>query len=206
MVIFKNNLATLLTEAEDDGGFGDPTAEDQNTTNETEGGEEPTEEETTEEDNKEEEQNDEDTEGQEDEEGGDDSFSDSEGEDDGMGESEDGETEENAEEEAPSEDSNPYKIKTYFDRLRSIRDQYTSFENIVRNNKELDSTLEDSQINTLNLIFDEIDKSQEQLSYLIVRGKILSLSADKVTNVYNKLQSKLLHLIGLYEDMINKNL
>ena len=204
MVIFKNNLATLLTEAEDDGGFGDPTAEDQNTTNETEGETEPTEEETTEEDNKEEEQNDEDTEGQE-EEGGEDSFSDSEGEDDSMGESEDGETE-NAEEETPSEDSNPYKIKTYFDRLRSIRDQYTSFENIVRNNKELDSTLDDNQINTINLIFDEIDKSQEQLSYLIVRGKILSLSADKVTNVYNKLQSKLLHLIGLYEDMINKNL
>lgn len=205
MVIFKNNLATLLTEAEDDGGFGDPTAEDQNTTNETEGETEPTEEETTEEDNKEEEQNNEDTEGQEDEEGGDD-FSDSEGNDEDMGESEDGETEENAEEEAPSKDSNPYKIKTYFDRLRSIRDQYTSFENIVRNNKELDSTLDDNQINTLNLIFDEIDKSQEQLSYLIVRGKILSLSADKVTNVYNKLQSKLLHLIGLYEDIINKNL
>lgn len=203
MVIFKNNLATLLTEAEDDGGFGDSTAEDQNTTNETEGGEEPAEEETTEEDNKEEEQNDEDTEGQE-EEGGDD-FSDSEGTDGDMGESEDGETE-NAEEEAPSEDSNPYKIKTYFDRLRSIRDQYTSFENIVRNNKELDSTLDDNQINTINLIFDEIDKAQEQLSYLIVRGKILSLSADKVTNVYNKLQSKLLHLIGLYEDIINKNL
>lgn len=204
MVIFKNNLATLLTEVEDDGGFGDPTAEDQNTTNETEGETEPAEEETTEEDNKEEEQNDEDTEGQE-EEGGEDSFSDSEGTDEDMGESEDGETE-NAEEEAPSEDSNPYKIKTYFDRLRSIRDQYTSFENIVRNNKELDSTLDDNQINTLNLIFDEIDKSQEQLSYLIVRGKILSLSADKVTNVYNKLQSKLLHLIGLYEDIINKNL
>ena len=205
MVIFKNNLATLLTEAEDDGGFGDPTAEDQNTTNETEGETEPTEEETTEEDNKEEEQNDEDTEGQE-EEGGEDSFSDSEGEDDSMGESEDGETENAEEEEAPSEDSNPYKIKTYFDRLRSIRDQYTSFENIVRNNKELDSTLDDNQINTINLIFDEIDKAQEQLSYLIVRGKILSLSADKVTNVYNKLQSKLLHLIGLYEDIINKNL
>lgn len=201
MVIFKNNLATLLTEAEDDGGFGDPTAEDQNTTNETEGETEPTEEETTEEDNKEEEQNDEDTEGQEDEEGGDD-FSDSEGTDGDMGESEDGETEE----EAPSEDSNPYKIKTYFDRLRGIRAQYSSFENIVRNNKELDITLDDNQINTLNLIFDEIDKAQEQLDYLIVRGKILSLSADKVANVYNKLQSKLLHLIGLYEEIINKNL
>lgn len=201
MVIFKNTLTTLLAEAEDDGGFGDPTAEDQNTTNDTEGGEKPTEEETTEEDNKEEEQNDEDTEGQEDEEGGDD-FSDSEGADEDMGESEDGETEE----EAPSEDDNPYKIKTYFDRLRGIRAQYSSFENIVRNNKELDITLDDNQINTLNLIFDEIDKAQEQLDYLIVRGKILSLSADKVANVYNKLQSKLLHLIGLYEDMINKNL
>lgn len=201
MVIFKNNLATLLTEAEDDGGFGDPTAEDQNTTNETEGETEPTEEETTEEDNKEEEQNDEDTEGQEDEEGGDD-FSDSEGTDGDMGESEDGETEE----EAPSEDYNPYKIKTYFDRLRGIRAQYSSFENIVRNNKELDITLDDNQINTLNLIFDEIDKAQEQLDYLIVRGKILSLSTDKVANVYNKLQSKLLHLIGLYEEIINKNL
>lgn len=205
MVIFKNNLATLLTEAEDDGGFGDPTAEDQNTTNETEGETEPTEEETTEEDNKEEEQNDEDTEGQGDEEGGDD-FSDSEGTDGDMGESEDGETEETTDEEAPSEDDNPYKIKTYFDRLRGIRAQYSSFENIVRNNKELDITLDDNQINTLNLIFDEIDKAQEQLDYLIVRGKILSLSADKVANVYNKLQSKLLHLIGLYEEMINKNL
>ena len=205
MVIFKNTLTTLLAEAEDDGGFGDPTAEDQNATNDTEGETESTEEETTEEDNKEEEQNDEDTEGQEDEEGGDD-FSDSEGTDGDMGESEDGETEENAEEEAPSEDSNPYKIKTYFDRLRGIRAQYSSFENIVRNNKELDITLDDNQINTLNLIFDEIDKAQEQLDYLIVRGKILSLSADKVANVYNKLQSKLLHLIGLYEEIINKNL
>lgn len=190
MVIFKNTLTTLLAETEDDGGFGDPTAEDQNATNDTEGGEEPTEEETTEEDNKEEEQNDEDTEGQGDEEGGDD-FSDSEGTDGDMGE---------------SEDDNPYKIKTYFDRLRGIRAQYSSFENIVRNNKELDITLDDNQINTLNLIFDEIDKAQEQLDYLIVRGKILSLSADKVANVYNKLQSKLLHLIGLYEEMINKNL
>ena len=205
MVIFKNTLTTLLAEAEDDGGFGDPTAEDQNATNDTEGGEEPTEEETTEEDNKEEEQNDEDTEGQGDEEGGDD-FSDSEGTDGDMGESEDGETEETTDEEAPSEDDNPYKIKTYFDRLRGIRAQYSSFVNIVRNNKELDITLDDNQINTLNLIFDEIDKAQEQLDYLIVRGKILSLSADKVANVYNKLQSKLLHLIGLYEEMINKNL
>ena len=205
MVIFKNTLTTLLAEAEDDGGFGDPTAEGQKATNDTEGGEEPTEEETTEEDNKEEEQNDEDTEGQEDEEGGDD-FSDSEGTDEDMEESEDGETEETTDEEAPSEDDNPYKIKTYFDRLRGIRAQYSSFENIVRNNKELDITLDDNQINTLNLIFDEIDKAQEQLDYLIVRGKILSLSADKVANVYNKLQSKLLHLIGLYEEMINKNL
>lgn len=205
MVIFKNTLTTLLAEAEDDGGFGDPTAEDQNATNDTEGGEEPTEEETTEEDNKEEEQNDEDTEGQGDEEGGDD-FSDSEGTDGDMGESEDGETEETTDEEAPSEDDNPYKIKTYFDRLRGIRVQYSSFENIVRNNKGLDITLDDNQINTLNLIFDEIDKAQEQLDYLILRGKILSLSADKVANVYNKLQSKLLHLIGLYEEMINKNL
>ena len=141
MVIFKNTLTTLLAEAEDDGGFGDPMADDQNENEETEGSEESMEEETTEEDNKEEtEQNDEDT------------------------------------------------------------------ENIVRNNKELDRTLEDNQINTLNLIFDEIDKAQEQLDYLILRGKILSLSADKVANVYNKLQSKLLHLIGLYEQMLNKNL
>ena len=204
MVIFKNTLTTLLAEAEDDGGFGDPTADDQNENEETEGGEEPTEEETTEEDNKEEtEQNDEDTEGQEEE--GEDDFSDPDGDEENMGEGEDGETEDNGEE-APKEQDNPYRIKTYFDRLKGIRDQYSSFENIVRNNKELDITLDDSQINTLNLIFDEIDKAQEQLSYLIVRGKILSLSTDKVANVYNKLQSKLLHLIGLYEDMINKNL
>lgn len=195
MVIFKNTLTTLLAEAEDDGGFGDPMADDQNENEETEGSEESMEEETTEEDNKEEtEQNDEDTEGQEEE-----------GDDESMGEDEDGETEVD-EEEAPKEQDNPYKIKTYFDRLRSIRDQYSSFENIVRNNKELDRTLEDNQINTLNLIFDEIDKAQEQLDYLILRGKILSLSADKVANVYNKLQSKLLHLIGLYEQMLNKNL
>lgn len=195
MVIFKNTLTTLLAEAEDDGGFGDPTADDQNENEETEGSEESMEEETTEEDNKEEtEQNDEDTEGQEEE-----------GDDESMGEDEDGETEVD-EEEAPKEQDNPYKIKTYFDRLRSIRDQYSSFENIVRNNKELDRTLEDNQINTLNLIFDEIDKAQEQLDYLILRGKILSLSADKVANVYNKLQSKLLHLIGLYEQILNKNL
>lgn len=191
MVIFKNNLIKLLSEA----------GEDLETSNDSDVSEDTGEvkEESDTEDSAEDtaEQNND----GEDETEGDDSFSDDNDSEDGENSNDD-----NMEEESPSQE-NPYITKTYFERLKRIRDHHIYLEKIIRDNdKSLDDEVEDDYLSTVNYILDELSNSKDQIRLLIVKGKILNLDSKKLATVYNKIQTKLINLIDLYEKVLNKNL
>lgn len=191
MVIFKNNLIKLLSEA----------GEDLETSNDSDVSEDTGEvkEESDTEDSAEDtaEQN---NDGEEETEG-DDSFSDDNDSEDGENSNDD-----NMEEESPSQE-NPYITKTYFERLKRIRDHHIYLEKIIRDNdKSLDDEVEDDYLSTVNYILDELSNSKDQIRLLIVKGKILNLDSKKLATVYNKIQTKLINLIDLYEKVLNKNL
>ena len=191
MVIFKNNLMKLLSEA----------GEDLETSNDSDVSEDTGEvkEESDTEDSAEDtaEQN---NDGEDDTEG-DDSFSDDNDIEDGENSNDD-----NLEEESPSQE-NPYITKTYFERLKQIREHHIYLEKIIRDNdKSLDDNVDDEYLPTVNYILDELNNSKEQIRLLIVKGKILTLDSKKLATVYNKIQTKLINLIDLYEKVLNKNL
>lgn len=200
MVIFKNNLIKLLSEAGEDL----ETSNDSDVSEDTgevkeESDTEDSAEDTAEQNNDGEEETGEET--SEDETEGDDSFGDD-------SDSEDGENSngDNVEEESPSQE-NPYITKTYFERLKRIRDHHIYLEKIIRDNdKSLDDEVEDDYLSTVNYILDELSNSKDQIRLLIVKGKILNLDSKKLATVYNKIQTKLINLIDLYEKVLNKNL
>ena len=195
MVIFKNNLIKLLSEAGEDL----ETSNDSDVSEDTgevkeESDTEDSAEDTAEQNNDGEEETEDDTEG-------DDSFS-------GDNDIEDGENsnDDNLEEESPSQE-NPYITKTYFERLKQIREHHIYLEKIIRDNdKSLDDNVDDEYLPTVNYILDELNNSKEQIRLLIVKGKILTLDSKKLATVYNKIQTKLINLIDLYEKVLNKNL
>lgn len=199
MVIFKNNLMKLLSEA----------GEDLETSNDSDVSEDTgkVKEESDTEDSTEDaaEQNndgEEETEGEtpEDDTEGDDSFSDDNDSEDGENSNDDNL------EESPSQE-NPYITKTYFERLKQIREHHIYLEKIIRDNdKSLDDNVDDEYLPTVNYILDELNNSKEQIRLLIVKGKILTLDSKKLATVYNKIQTKLINLIDLYEKVLNKNL
>ena len=197
MVIFKNNLVRLLSEAGED-------LETSNDSDVSEDTGEVKEEETDTEDSAEdttEQNNDGEEEAGEESLEGDDSFSDDNDSEDGENSNDD-----NVEEESPSQE-NPYITKTYFERLKRIRDHHIYLEKIIRDNdKSLDDEVEDDYLSTVNYILDELSNSKDQIRLLIVKGKILNLDSKKLATVYNKIQTKLINLIDLYEKVLNKNL
>ena len=94
-----------------------------------------------------------------------------------------------------------------FERLKRIRDHHIYLEKIIRDNdKSLDDEVEDDYLSTVNYILDELSNSKDQIRLLIVKGKILNLDSKKLATVYNKIQTKLINLIDLYEKVLNKNL
>lgn len=200
MVIFKNNLIKLLSEAGEDL----ETSNDSDVSEDTgevkeESDTEDSAEDTAEQNNDGEEETGEET--SEDETEGDDSFGDDNDSEDGENSNDD-----NVEEESPSQE-NPYITKTYFERLKRIRDHHIYLEKIIRDNdKSLDDEVEDDYLSTVNYILDELSNSKDQIRLLIVKGKILSLDSKKLATVYNKIQTKLINLIDLYEKVLNKNL
>lgn len=200
MVIFKNNLIKLLSEAGEDL----ETSNDSDVSEDTgevkeESDTEDSAEDTAEQNNDGEEETGEET--SEDETEGDDSFSDDNDSEDGENSNDD-----NMEEESPSQE-NPYITKTYFERLKRIRDHHIYLEKIIRDNdKSLDDEVEDDYLSTVNYILDELSNSKDQIRLLIVKGKILNLDSKKLAAVYNKIQTKLINLIDLYEKVLNKNL
>lgn len=200
MVIFKNNLIKLLSEAGEDL----ETSNDSDVSEDTgevkeESDTEDSAEDTAEQNNDGEEETGEET--SEDETEGDDSFSDDNDSEDGENSNDD-----NMEEESPSQE-NPYITKTYFERLKRIRDHHIYLEKIIRDNdKSLDDEVEDDYLSTVNYILDELSNSKDQIRLLIVKGKILTLDSKKLATVYNKIQTKLINLIDLYEKVLNKNL
>lgn len=200
MVIFKNNLIKLLSEAGEDL----ETSNDSDVSEDTgevkeESDTEDSAEDTAEQNNDGEEETGEET--SEDETEGDDSFSDDNDSEDGENSNDD-----NLEEESPSQE-NPYITKTYFERLKRIRDHHIYLEKIIRDNdKYLDDEVEDDYLSTVNYILDELSNSKDQIRLLIVKGKILTLDSKKLATVYNKIQTKLINLIDLYEKVLNKNL
>lgn len=200
MVIFKNNLIKLLSEAGEDL----ETSNDSDVSEDTgevkeESDTEDSAEDTVEQNNDGEEETGEET--SEDETEGDDSFGDDNDSEDGENSNDD-----NVEEESPSQE-NPYITKTYFERLKRIRDHHIYLEKIIRDNdKSLDDEVEDDYLSTVNYILDELSNSKEQIRLLIVKGKILTLDSKKLATVYNKIQTKLINLIDLYEKVLNKNL
>lgn len=195
MVIFKNNLIKLLSEASEDL----ETSNDSDVSEDTgevkeESDTEDSAEDTAEQNNDGEEETEDDTEG-------DDSFSDDNDIEDGENSNDD-----NLEEESPSQE-NPYITKTYFERLKQIREHHIYLEKIIRDNdKSLDDNVDDEYLPTVNYILDELNNSKEQIRLLIVKGKILTLDSKKLATVYNKIQTKLINLIDLYEKVLNKNL
>lgn len=195
MVIFKNNLIKLLSEAGEDL----ETSNDSDVSEDTgevkeESDTEDSAEDTAEQNNDGEEETEDDTEG-------DDSFSDDNDIEDGENSNDD-----NLEEESPSQE-NPYITKTYFERLKQIREHHIYLEKIIRDNdKSLDDNVDDEYLPTVNYILDELNNSKEQIRLLIVKGKILTLDSKKLATVYNKIQTKLINLIDLYEKVLNKNL
>ena len=195
MVIFKNNLIKLLSEAGEDL----ETSNDSDVSEDTgevkeESDTEDSAEDTAEQNNDGEEETEDDTEG-------DDSFSDDNDIEDGENSNDD-----NLEEESPSQE-NPYITKTYFERLKQIREHHIYLEKIIRDNdKSLDDNVDDEYLPTVNYILDELNNSKEQVRLLIVKGKILILDSKKLATVYNKIQTKLINLIDLYEKVLNKNL
>lgn len=200
MVIFKNNLIKLLSEAGEDL----ETSNDSDVSEDTgevkeESDTEDSAEDTAEQNNDGEEETGEET--SEDETEGDDSFG-----DDSDGEDGENSNDDNVEEESPSQE-NPYITKTYFERLKRIRDHHIYLEKIIRDNdKSLDDEVEDDYLSTVNYILDELSNSKDQIRLLIVKGKILNLDSKKLATVYNKIQTKLINLIDLYEKVLNKNL
>lgn len=200
MVIFKNNLIKLLSEAGEDL----ETSNDSDVSEDTgevkeESDTEDSAEDTAEQNNDGEEETGEET--SEDETEGDDSFGDDSDIEDGENSNDD-----NVEEESPSQE-NPYITKTYFERLKRIRDHHIYLEKIIRDNdKSLDDEVEDDYLFTVNYILDELSNSKDQIRLLIVKGKILNLDSKKLATVYNKIQTKLINLIDLYEKVLNKNL
>lgn len=202
MVIFKNNLMKLLSEAGEDL----ETSNDSDMSEDTgevkeESGTEDSAEDTAEQNNDGEEDTGEEETSEEDSEG-DDSF----GEDSDSEDGENSSNDDNVEEESPSQE-NPYVTKTYFERLKQIREHHIYLEKIIRDNdKSLDDEVSDDYLNTVNYILDELSNSKEQIRLLIVKGKILSLDSKKLATVYNKIQTKLINLIDLYEKVLNKNL
>lgn len=200
MVIFKNNLIKLLSEAGEDL----ETSNDSDVSEDTgevkeESDTEDSAEDTAEQNNDGEEEAGEET--SEDETEGDDSFGDDSDSEDGENSNDD-----NVEEESPSQE-NPYITKTYFERLKRIRDHHIYLEKIIRDNdKSLDDEVEDDYLSTVNYILDELSNSKDQIRLLIVKGKILTLDSKKLATVYNKIQTKLINLIDLYEKVLNKNL
>lgn len=200
MVIFKNNLIKLLSEAGEDL----ETSNDSDVSEDTgevkeESDTEDSAEDTAEQNNDGEEETGEET--SEDETEGDDSFSDDNDSEDGENSNDD-----NVEEESPSQE-NLYITKTYFERLKRIRDHHIYLEKIIRDNdKSLDDEVEDDYLSTVNYILDELSNSKDQIRLLIVKGKILNLDSKKLATVYNKIQTKLINLIDLYEKVLNKNL
>lgn len=200
MVIFKNNLIKLLSEAGEDL----ETSNDSDVSEDTgevkeESDTEDSAEDTAEQNNDGEEETGEET--SEDETEGDDSFGDDSDSEDGENSNDD-----NVEEESPSQE-NPYITKTYFERLKRIRDHHIYLEKIIRDNdKSLDDEVEDDYLSTVNYILDELSNSKDQIRLLIVKGKILTLDSKKLVTVYNKIQTKLINLIDLYEKVLNKNL
>lgn len=200
MVIFKNNLIKLLSEAGEDL----ETSNDSDVSEDTgevkeESDTEDSAEDTAEQNNDGEEEAGEET--SEDETEGDDSFGDDSDSEDGENSNDD-----NVEEESPSQE-NPYITKTYFERLKRIRDHHIYLEKIIRDNdKSLDDEVKDDYLSTVNYILDELSNSKDQIRLLIVKGKILTLDSKKLATVYNKIQTKLINLIDLYEKVLNKNL
>lgn len=200
MVIFKNNLIKLLSEAGEDL----ETSNDSDVSEDTgrvkeESDTKDSAEDTSEQNNDGEEETGE--ESSEDETEGDDSFSDNNDSEDGENSNND-----NVEEESPSQE-NPYITKTYFERLKRIREHHTYLEKIIRDNdKSLDDEVGEDYLNTVNYILDELNNSKEQIRLLIVKGKILTLDSKKLAMVYNRIQTKLINLIDLYEKVLNKNL
>lgn len=199
MVIFKNNLIKLLSEAGEDL----ETSNDSDVSEDTgevkeESDTEDSAEDTAEQNNDGEEEAGEET--SEDETEGDDSFS-----DDNDGEDGENSNDDNVEEESPSQE-NPYITKTYFDRLKRIRDHHIYLEKIIRDHDESLDEVEEDYLPTVNYILDELSNSKDQIRLLIVKGKILTLDSKKLATVYNKIQTKLINLIDLYEKVLNKNL
>ena len=200
MVIFKNNLIKLLSEAGEDL----ETSNDSDVSEDTGEVKEESDTEDSAEDTAEQNNDGEEETGEETSEGeteGDDSFSDDNDSEDGENSNDD-----NVEEESPSQE-NPYITKTYFERLKRIRDHHIYLEKIIRDNdKSLDDEVEDDYLSTVNYILDELSNSKDQIRLLIVKGKILNLDSKKLATVYNKIQTKLINLIDLYEKVLNKNL
>ena len=200
MVIFKNNLIKLLSEAGEDL----ETSNDSDVSEDTGEVKEESDTEDSAEDTAEQNNDGEEETGEETSEGdteGDDSFSDDNDNEDG-----ENSNDYNVEEESPSQD-NPYITKTYFERLKRIRDHHIYLEKIIRDNdKSLDDEVEDDYLSTVNYILDELSNSKDQIRLLIVKGKILNLDSKKLATVYNKIQTKLINLIDLYEKVLNKNL
>lgn len=200
MVIFKNNLIKLLSEAGEDL----ETSNDSDVSEDTGEVKEESDTEDSAEDTAEQNNDGEEETGEETSEGeteGDDSFSDDNDSEDGENSNDD-----NMEEESPSQE-NPYITKTYFERLKRIRDHHIYLEKIIRDNdKSLDDEVEDDYLSTVNYILDELSNSKDQIRLLIVKGKILNLDSKKLATVYNKIQTKLINLIDLYEKVLNKNL
>ena len=196
MVIFKNNLVRLLSEAGEDLETSNDSdvSEDTGEVKEEEIDTEDSAEDTTEQNNDGEEEA-----GEESLEG-DDSFSDDNDSEDGENSNDD-----NVEEESPSQE-NPYITKTYFERLKRIRDHHIYLEKIMRDHDESLDEVEEDYLPTFNYILDELNNSKEQIRLLIVKGKILNLDSKKLATVYNKIQTKLINLIDLYEKVLNKNL
>ena len=196
MVIFKNNLVRLLSEAGED-------LETSNDSDVSEDTGEVKEEETDTEDSAEdatEQNNDGEEETGEESLEGDDSFSDDNDSEDGENSNDD-----IVEEESPSQE-NPYITKTYFERLKRIREHHTYLEKIIRDNDKSLDEVEEDYLPTVNYILDELSTSKDQIRLLIVKGKILNLDSKKLATVYNKIQTKLINLIDLYEKVLNKNL
>ena len=207
MVIFKNTFSKLLSEEEDNSELGGNAEE--SVSNEEQNNDLNDDDNLDSQENEEEQDN---NEGEEDTSAGeemDDNDNNGEEEDfDGDSDESSIDEENNNEEEASSEDSNPIARKVYFDRFISVRDQYKSFENIVHEgetNYFLDEIYE-AERNTITYIHDKIDESLKQIEHLIVYGKILKLEISTLKKLYNKIQSKLINLIELYEEVINKNL
>ena len=158
MVIFKNNLIKLLSEAGEDL----ETSNDSDVSEDTgevkeESDTEDSAEDTAEQNNDGEEETGEET--SEDETEGDDSFGDDSDSEDGENSNDD-----NVEEESPSQE-NPYITKTYFERLKRIRDHHIYLEKIIRDNdKSLDDEVEDDYLSTVNYILDELSNSKDSYS------------------------------------------